>query len=118
MLYYPNSQFYINPQSIQQNAIKFQEQDKYHIDDAYRMRLGNVRPDKFDDLVLYYQGHQYWNSTPTITSIRPPLPDGKIVGVKPYYVEATNSQVIDVSGTMVPINMIKPQQKVNYSVFN
>lgn len=118
MLYYPESQFYINPQSVQQNANKFIEQQKYNIDDGSRMKLGKIRTDKFDDLVLYYQGHQYWKSKPNIMSIRPPMPDGMLVGVKPYYVEATKSQVIDVSGTMVPINMIRPQQKINYSVFN
>lgn len=115
---YNNDQFYQNQKSLNDNSQKYKEADKYNIDDGSRMRLGKVRGDKFDDIVLYYQGYKYFESTPNITSIRPEMPDGLLVGIRPIYVEKTNSQVIDVSGTLVPINMIKAQNKINYSVFN
>lgn len=118
MLYYLDSPFYETSKSIKDNQLKYKEQENYNIDDNSRMKLGKLRPDNFDDLILYYQGHKYFPSKPNITSIRPPIPDEMLVGVKPYYVEKTNNQMIDVSGNVIPINSIKPQSKINLSVFN
>lgn len=118
---YLQDQYFTNVyQQTNRNYNRYYEEETKRVDLQKNYKLGTIRPDfkSDDDLYMKYQGYKYFPSYPVVKSIRPEIPYYQLVGVKSNYVEAINKQIIDVSGTMIPISQIKKMDRKQISGFD